>query len=98
MMKFILVNRNYSSVHSNLVSLLLQTNNNKNRNSIYIIFDYVLLDQLAGLEWLRTLHEVGLNAILADEMGLGEIQKTHNCQLEDRSRSLRLGVSHLLSW
>ena len=28
--------------------------------------------QLAGLEWLRTLHEVGLNAILADEMGLGE--------------------------
>lgn len=32
----------------------------------------VCLDQLAGLEWLRTLHEVGLNGILADEMGLGE--------------------------
>jgi SNF2 family DNA or RNA helicase len=32
------------------------------------------LDQLAGLEWLRTLHEVGLNGILADEMGLGMIQ------------------------
>ncbi len=31
------------------------------------------LDQLAGLEWLRTLHEVGLNGILADEMGLGKI-------------------------
>ncbi|CAF4014183.1 unnamed protein product [Adineta steineri] len=28
--------------------------------------------QLAGLEWLRTLHEVGLNGILADEMGLGK--------------------------
>jgi len=27
---------------------------------------------LAGLEWLRTLHEVGLNGILADEMGLGK--------------------------
>jgi ATP-dependent DNA helicase len=24
------------------------------------------------LEWLRTLHEVGLNGILADEMGLGK--------------------------
>ena len=30
------------------------------------------VDQLAGLEWLRTLHEVGLNGILADEMGLGK--------------------------
>ena len=32
---------------------------------------FILIDQLAGLEWLRTLHEVGLNGILADEMGLG---------------------------
>ncbi|CAF0813624.1 unnamed protein product [Didymodactylos carnosus] len=28
--------------------------------------------QLAGLEWLRTLYEVGVNGILADEMGLGK--------------------------
>ena len=32
----------------------------------------LFVDQLAGLEWLRTLHEVGLNGILADEMGLGK--------------------------
>ena len=32
----------------------------------------MFIDQLAGLEWLRTLHEVGLNGILADEMGLGK--------------------------
>lgn len=34
--------------------------------------DSFSVDQLAGLEWLRTLHEVGLNGILADEMGLGK--------------------------
>jgi SNF2 family DNA or RNA helicase len=36
---------------------------------------FLLIDQLAGLEWLRTLHEVGLNGILADEMGLGMKKK-----------------------
>jgi len=36
------------------------------------IYCLLFTDQLAGLEWLRTLHEVGLNGILADEMGLGK--------------------------
>jgi SNF2 family DNA or RNA helicase len=43
-----------------------------------VVFEFkpfLLIDQLAGLEWLRTLHEVGLNGILADEMGLGMKKK-----------------------
>ena len=43
----------------------------------FLLFEWIITlclfaDQLAGLEWLRTLHEVGLNGILADEMGLGK--------------------------
>jgi ATP-dependent DNA helicase len=32
--------------------------------------------QLAGLEWLISLYENGLNGILADEMGLGKTVQT----------------------
>jgi ATP-dependent DNA helicase len=32
--------------------------------------------QVAGLEWLTSLYENGLNGILADEMGLGKTLQT----------------------
>lgn len=39
----------------------------------YILADW---DKLAGLEWLISLYENGLNGILADEMGLGKTIQT----------------------
>jgi ATP-dependent DNA helicase len=41
-----------------------------------ILRDY----QLAGVEWLITLWENGLNGILADEMGLGKVGVIFGCQ------------------
>jgi SNF2 family DNA or RNA helicase len=67
---FTVDNRNYLLDHLNLVG----------NSFLFFIHlkDYwiLLIDQLAGLEWLRTLHEVGLNGILADEMGLGKNKKS----------------------
>ncbi len=63
-MIFIHDNQNYLLVHLNLVNSIIKFQ--------IFIFSLFIIDQLAGLEWLRTLHEVGLNGILADEMGLGK--------------------------
>ena len=59
---FKLDNRNYSKDRWNLVNPL--------RCSL-ALFTLSRSDQSVGLEWLRTLHEVGWNGIFADEMGLG---------------------------
>jgi ATP-dependent DNA helicase len=42
----------------------------------YQVFPSHSLTQLAGLEWLISLYENGLNGILADEMGLGKTVQT----------------------
>jgi hypothetical protein len=42
--------------------------------------------QLAGMEWLVTLYENGLNGILADEMGLGCVQPVSHAQANNSPR------------
>jgi ATP-dependent DNA helicase len=34
--------------------------------------------QLAGVQWMVSLYENGLNGILADEMGLGKVRRVHS--------------------
>jgi ATP-dependent DNA helicase len=37
--------------------------------------------QLAGVQWMISLYENGLNGILADEMGLGKARRRSNARL-----------------
>ena len=39
--------------------------------------------QIAGLNWLISLHENGISGILADEMGLGKTLQTISVSLMD---------------
>lgn len=61
--------------------------------------------QIAGLNWLVSLHENGISGILADEMGLGKTLQTisvrvaHLMPLECRKLILVVsGISPLFYW
>ena len=43
--------------------------------------------QLAGVEWMVSLYENGLNGILADEMGLGKVSLPNALHIEQRFQS-----------